>query len=168
LCSTSAQNKSCSNYRFKDFPLPPSNTDPRAGSLSIGNLSRHTGVNIETIRYYERIGLVPAPPRTQGRHRLYDEAHRQRLAFIRRSRDLGFSINETRDLLGLARGHNLTCAEVKALTEQHLAGIRAKIRDLRKLDRVLSNLAAKCRDHLSSSVPDCPILDALAGATTSL
>jgi len=145
--------------------LPRSNTNPRDRTLSIGDLSRYTGVNIETIRYYERIGLLAAPPRTQGRHRLYDEAHRQRLAFIRRSRDLGFSINDTRDLLGLARGHNLTCAEVKALTEQHVACIRAKIRDLRKLDRVLSDLAAKCR---GSSVPDCPILDALAGATTSL
>jgi MerR family mercuric resistance operon transcriptional regulator len=122
-------------------------------------LSQLTGVNIETIRYYERIGLLPTPPRTQGRHRLYDDAHRQRLAFIRRSRHLGFSINDTRDLLGLARGHNLTCAEVKALTEQHVADIRAKIRDLRKLDRVLSQLAAKCK---GSSVPDCPILDALA------
>ena len=60
--------------------MPRSNTIPRAGNLSIGDLSRHTGVNIETIRYYERIGLLAAPPRTQGRHRLYDEAHRQRLA----------------------------------------------------------------------------------------
>jgi MerR family mercuric resistance operon transcriptional regulator len=145
--------------------MPRSNTNARAIGLSIGDLARHTGVNIETIRYYERIGLLPAPPRSQGRHRLYDDAHRQRLAFIRRSRDLGFTINDTRELLGLARGHHLTCAEVKALTEQHVADIRAKIRDLRKLGRVLSDLAAKCR---GSSVPDCPILDALAGATTLL
>jgi len=90
--------------------------------------------------------------------------HRRRLAFVRRSRDLGFSINDTRDLLGLARGQHLTCAEVKALTEQHVAGIRAKIRDLKKLERVLSQLAAKCK---ASSVPDCPILDALAGDSWS-
>ena len=139
--------------------MPRSNTNARATGLSIGDLSRHTGVNIETIRYYERIGLLPTPPRSQGRHRLYDDAHRQRLAFIRRSRDLGFTINDTRDLLGLARGQHLTCAEVKALTEQHVAGIRAKIRDLKKLDWVLSKLAAKCK---GSFVPDCPILDALA------
>jgi MerR family transcriptional regulator, mercuric resistance operon regulatory protein len=125
---------------------------------TIGKLSEETGVNIETIRYYERIGLVPAPPRSQGRHRLYDDLHRRRLAFIRRSRALGFSLNDTRDLLGLARGHHLTCGEVKALTEQHIADIRGKIRDLRKLDRVLSQLAGKCR---GSTVPDCPILDAL-------
>jgi len=140
------------------------NTISRAGNLSIGDLSRHTGVNVETIRYYERIELLPAPPRTQGRHRLYDEAHRQRLAFIRRSRDLGFSINDTRGLLGLTPGHNLTCAQVKALTERHVADVRTKIRDLRKLDRVLSQLAAKCK---GSSVPDCPILDALAGNSWS-
>jgi MerR family mercuric resistance operon transcriptional regulator len=106
------------------------------------------------------MGLLAAPPRSQGRHRLYDEAHRQRLAFIRRSRDLGFSINDTRDLLGLTQGHKLTCAQVKALTERHVAGVRAKIRDLKKLDRVLSQLAAKCK---GSTVPDCPILDSLAG-----
>jgi len=140
--------------------VPRSNTNARAVGLSIGDLSRHTGVSIETIRYYERIGLLPASPRTQGGHRVYDDAHRRRLAFVRRSRDLGFSINDTRDLLGLARGQHLTCAEVKALTEQHVAGIRAKIRDLKKLERVLSQLAAKCK---ASSVPDCPILDALAG-----
>ena len=101
---------------------------------------------------------MPAPPRSQGRQRLYDDLHRRRLTFIRRSRALGFSLNDTRDLLGLARGHALTCAEVKALTEQHIADIRGKIRDLRKLDRVLSELAGKCR---GSTVPDCPILDAL-------
>lgn len=138
--------------------MPRALTRSRPIRLTIGKLSEDTGVNIETIRYYERIGLVPAPPRSQGRQRLYDDLHRRRLAFIRRSRALGFSLNDTRDLLGLARGHDLTCAEVKALTEQHIADIRGKIRDLRKLDRVLSELAAKCR---GSTVPDCPILDAL-------
>lgn len=138
--------------------MPSAVTRSRAIRLTIGKLSEDTGVNIETIRYYERIGLVPAPPRSQGRQRLYDDLHRQRLAFIRRSRALGFSLSDTRDLLGLARGHDLTCTEVKALTEQHIADIRGKIRDLRRLDRVLSELAGKCR---GSTVPDCPILDAL-------
>lgn len=133
-------------------------TTSRPRKLTIGTLSEETGVNIETIRYYERIGLVPPPPRSQGRHRLYDDLHRRRLAFIRRARGLGFSLGDTRDLLGLARGHDLTCAEVKALTEQHIADIRGKIRDLRKLDRVLSELAGKCG---GTKVPDCPILDAL-------
>jgi MerR family mercuric resistance operon transcriptional regulator len=125
--------------------MPNAITRPRPIRLTIGKLSEETGVNIETIRYYERIGLVPAPPRSQGRQRLYDDLHRRRLAFIRRSRALGFSLNDTRDLLGLARGHDLTCAEAKALTEQHIADIRGKIRDLRKLNQILSELANKCR-----------------------
>lgn len=133
-------------------------TRSRPSKLTIGVLSKQTGVNIETIRYYERIGLVPPPPRSQGRHRLYDEAHRRRLAFIRRSRGLGFSLEAIRNLLGLAHGHDLSCAEVRVLTEQHIADIRGKVRDLRKLDRILTDLAGRCT---GSSVPHCPILDAL-------
>jgi MerR family mercuric resistance operon transcriptional regulator len=123
-----------------------------------------TGVNIETIRYYERIGLVPAPPRTAGRQRAYDADHVKRLAFIRRSRELGFSLDQIRDLLGLVRGHELTCAEVKTLTEQHVADIRRKLTDLKRLERVLNDLAAQCH---GKEVPDCPILDALGGRPSS-
>jgi MerR family mercuric resistance operon transcriptional regulator len=124
----------------------------------IGVLSTETRVNIETIRYYERIGLMPKPPRTEGRHRIYDGSHLKRLTFIRRGRELGFSIHEIRDLLGLVRGHDLTCAEVKAMTDEHVAAIRAKIKDLRRLERVLNDLAARCHGR---EVPDCPILEAL-------
>jgi MerR family mercuric resistance operon transcriptional regulator len=138
--------------------MPRPNTKSRGIGLTIGSLSRQTGVNIETIRYYERIGLLPAPPRSRGRHRIYDDNHQRRLIFIRRSRSLGFSLDATRDLLGLARGHGLSCAEVKDLTEAHIADIRAKIRDLRRLDRILNDLAARCR---GTNVPDCPILEAL-------
>lgn len=128
----------------------------------IGALSAETGVNIETIRYYERIGLMPPPPRTEGRQRIYDGAHLKRLAFIRRGRELGFSLDQIRDLLGLARRHGLTCAEVKAMTVAHTADIRRKMKDLKRLERVLVELAAKCEDK---AVPECPILDALsAGA----
>jgi len=140
--------------------MPPPNTCPRAQWLPIGALSRGTGVNIETIRYYERIGLLPAPPRSEGRHRQYDDGHKRRLVFIRRSRQLGFSLDEIRDLLGLARGYDLTCAEVKALTEQHVADIRRKVKDLKKLERILTDLAAQCHGR---KVPDCPILETLAG-----
>ena len=131
----------------------------------IGALSAQTGVNIETIRYYERIGLIPKPPRTEGRHRVYDAAHRKRLTFIRRGRELGFSLDQMRDLLGLVRGHGLTCAEVKALTEQHVADIRRKVKDLKKLERVLNGLAAQCHGN---EVPDCPILEALAANSAVL
>lgn len=139
-----------------------SNTSSRAQRLPIGALSKLTGVNIETIRYYERIGLLPAPPRSEGKHRVYDASHRQRLVFIRRSRQLGFSLNQIRDLLGLVRGHDLTCAEVKLLTETQVADIRRKVKDLRKLERVLNDLAARCHGR---EVPDCPILDALGGSS---
>lgn len=131
----------------------------RATHFPIGTLSAETGVNIETIRYYEKIGLIPAPPRTDGRQRVYDGAHLKRLTFIRRSRELGFSLDEIRALLGLVRSGDLSCAEVKTMTEQHVADIRRKVKDLKKLERVLTELTAKCRGN---TVPDCPILDALS------
>jgi MerR family transcriptional regulator, mercuric resistance operon regulatory protein len=144
--------------------MTQSNTRSRAKNLAIGALSRDTGVHIETIRYYERVGLLPEPPRTQGRHRVYEDTHRQRLVFIRRSRELGFSLDEIRILLGLERTHKLTCGELKALAERHVTGIRQKIRDLKKLERVLSDLAARCH---GGKVPACPILDALGSVSPS-
>lgn len=135
------------------------NTKPRAAAVTIGKLSERTGVNIETIRYYERIGLLPPPPRSVGRHRLYDDEHRQRLAFVRRARELGFSLDQVRALLGLSGKHGLACEEVKTLTQRHIAEVRRKIRDLRKLERVLSDLSARCRPD---RVPECPILEALS------
>lgn len=134
----------------------------RATHFPIGTLSAKTGVNIETIRYYEKIGLIPAPPRTEGRQRVYDSAHLKRLTFIRRSRELGFALDEIRALLGLVRGGDLSCAEVKTMTEQHVSDIRRKVKDLKKLERVLTELTAKCRGN---TVPDCPILDALSAST---
>ena len=131
----------------------------RATHFPIGVLSTETGVNIETIRYYEKIGLMPAPPRTQGRQRVYDRAHLKRLIFIRRGRELGFSLDQICELLGLVRGHDLTCAEVKAMTEEHVTDIRRNVKDLKRLERVLTELAAKCS---GDAVPDCPILDALS------
>lgn len=134
----------------------------RSVRFAIGALSEATGVNIETIRYYEKIGLMPAPPRTEGRQRVYETAHLKRLSFIRRGRELGFSLDQIRELLGLVRGHDLTCGEVKTMTDGHIADIRRKVKDLKKLERVLGELAAKCS---SGDVPDCPILDALSKGT---
>jgi MerR family mercuric resistance operon transcriptional regulator len=124
-------------------------------------MSERTGVHIETIRYYERIGLLSKPLRSQGRHRLYDEAHSQRLVFIRRSRELGFSLDQIRELLGLSRGTELTCDEVKTLTDLHIAGIHHKIRDLKRLERVLKALSVRCR---GGKITTCPILEALGSA----
>lgn len=133
----------------------------RADRFPIGALSASTGVNIETIRYYERIGLIPAPPRTIGRQRIYDASHLQRLTFIRRGRELGFSLDQVREMLGLGRGHDLTCADVKTMTDGHVADIRRKVRDLKKLERVLAQLSAQCG---GDAVPDCPILEALSAS----
>lgn len=126
--------------------------------LPIGALSKQSGVNIETIRFYEKIGVMPAPPRSAGGYRLYGADHLKRLSFVRRGRELGFSLDELRELLRLVDGHAYSCAEVYNLTSEHLAEIRRKIADLRRLQRVMTVMAAQCsRDR----IPDCPIIDAL-------
>jgi MerR family mercuric resistance operon transcriptional regulator len=123
-----------------------------------GELAERSGCNIETVRFYEKQGLLPAPPRTAGGHRDYAEEHRRRLTFIRRSRELGFTIGEVRGLLGLVDGGDWTCAEVRAMTLEHLADVRRKIADLQKLAAILEDMAAQCD---GGAVPECPIIDAL-------
>lgn len=130
----------------------------QATRLTIGVLSRRTGCNIETIRYYERIGVMPAPPRTEGGHRSYAEEHLKRLTFIRRGRELGFVLDEVRGLLRLVDGGAYTCGEVLALAREHMRAIRAKIQDLQRLERTLADNASQCD---GGTVPDCPIVDAL-------
>ena len=127
-------------------------------ALPIGEMSRKTGVNIETIRYYERIGIMPNPVRTQGGHRAYDAGQLKRLDFIRRSRELGFSLGEIRALLDLVDTGTYTCAEVHQMTTAHLANVRKKISDLRRMERVLKEMAAECS---RGYVPECPIIDKL-------
>ena len=104
-----------------------------------------------------RSGL-PEPPRPEGGHRSYDDDHLARLTFIRRSRGLGFTLQEVRDLLRLVDGGDYTCDEVKAFTLDHVAEIGRKIEDLRRLERVLKDMAAQCD---RGSVPECPIVEAL-------
>lgn len=127
--------------------------------LKRAQLARQTGCNLETIRYYEKIGMMPEPPRTASGYRVYDEAHVARLRFILRGRELGFSIEELRGLLRLVDRGTQTCAEVKAVTQQHLAAVRAKIVDLKRIEKVLATTAAQCS---GKQVPECPVLDALA------
>jgi MerR family mercuric resistance operon transcriptional regulator len=115
-------------------------------------------VNVETIRYYEREGLLPSAPRTAGGHRVFGEAHVRRLCFIRRSRELGFPGTEVRALLGLVDG-GYSCGEVRDLTLRHLADVRAKIADLRRLERTLAAISSKCE---GGDLPDCPIVEALS------
>lgn len=128
-------------------------------ALSIGEVSRRSGVHVETIRYYERIGLLPRPPRTEGGHRLYPEGHLRRLVFIRRGRELGFTLDEIRTLLRLAEG-GFGCGEVRAAALAHLADIRRRIADLRRMERILAETAARCA---GGDAPDCPVMEALGG-----
>jgi MerR family mercuric resistance operon transcriptional regulator len=133
-------------------------TVSRDPALTIGALSKRTGVNIETIRFYERVGILPKPPRSAGGHRIYSQDQLMRLDFVRRSRELGFSLDEVRRLLHLVDGGRYTCAEVKAITLDHLADVRHKIADLRRLERTLADVAGKCS---GGKVPDCPVIEAL-------
>src|ERR1700758_2442244 len=151
------QDASCSRYRSKDFPMHAI-TPSRAENLSIGELSRRSGVNVETIRYYERIGMQPAAARTAGGRRTYAETDLRIFAFIRRSRELGFSLDEIRALLRLGAPGTATCAEVKEIAAQHLQAIRAKIADLAKLEHVLGKTIARCS---GTRAPECPVLDIL-------
>ena len=136
------------------------NQTTQAQTFMIGDISRRTGVSIETIRYYERIEVMPKPKRNDGGQRLYDESQLNRLAFVKRSRDLGFSLKEVRTLLALIDSGKMTCSEVHALTIEHLTEVRKKITDLRKLERALNNLAAQCS---IGNVSNCPIVETLFG-----
>jgi MerR family mercuric resistance operon transcriptional regulator len=126
--------------------------------IAIGELSKRTGVNIETVRYYERIGLMLDPLRTEGGHRVYDDEQVKRLTFIARSRQLGFSLKEIRTLMSLVDRGNYSCDEVNALTVRHLDKVRAKIADLQRLAQTLEEISAKCS---GGKAPECPIFDAL-------
>jgi MerR family mercuric resistance operon transcriptional regulator len=129
--------------------------------IAIGELSRQTLCNIETIRYYERIGLLPKPQR-QGRYRRYDVDDIARLKFVRRARELGFSLDEVRALLALSADNGReTCVEVRQLAAGHLADVRAKIADLRAMEHVLADAVRRCD---AGEPPGCPIIDALSAA----
>jgi MerR family transcriptional regulator, mercuric resistance operon regulatory protein len=128
--------------------------------IRIGDLSHRTGCNIETIRYYERISLLPRPSRSASRYRVYGGDDVRRLTFVRRARELGFSLDEVRALLALSAdsGHE-TCTEVRQLAAGHLVDVRAKIADLRAMERVLADAVRRCD---AGEAPGCPLIDALS------
>jgi MerR family mercuric resistance operon transcriptional regulator len=133
---------------------------PGPAALAIGELSRRTGVNIETIRYYERINMMPHPPRTNSGRRVYGEVETRTLAFIRRARQLGFTLDEIRALLALSAKHGReACAEVRELAADHLEDVRAKIADLRAMARVLADAVRRCDEGESAR---CPLIDSLS------
>jgi MerR family mercuric resistance operon transcriptional regulator len=126
--------------------------------ISRGRLAQRSGINAETIRYYEKVSLLRVPDRSEGGHRLYRDSDFQRLCFIRRCREMGFSLEEIRGLLSLVDGEQVSCDQVKRLADDHLLEIRSKISDLRKMERTLRNLSANCS---GDDVPNCPIIEAL-------
>jgi MerR family mercuric resistance operon transcriptional regulator len=125
--------------------------------FKIGVLSQRARCHIETIRYYERMGLLPMPARTEGGYRLYRLDHLKRLNFIRRGRELGFTLDEIRALFKLADDRGQACGEVRALAAAHLGDVHAKITDLRAMERALKELVARCDD---GTLPACPLIEA--------
>ena len=127
--------------------------------LRIGDLARATDTRVETIRWYEKQGLIPPPDRTSGNYRAYGEAALARLSFIRRAQDLGFSLDQVRALLQLASDEAGDCAEVDVLAQQHLDEIDRKIADLTALRGELSGLLTSCK---GGTIGKCRIIDTLA------
>jgi Cu(I)-responsive transcriptional regulator len=127
--------------------------------MNIGELARAADTKTETVRYYERIGLLPAPPRTGGNYRDYSATHVSRLSFTRRARDLGFSIEQIRALLDLADQKEHSCEAVDTIAREHLADVKRKLADLTALRRELETVIGQC-GH--GTVAECRILEALA------
>jgi MerR family transcriptional regulator, mercuric resistance operon regulatory protein len=126
-------------------------------------LARRTGSNLETVRYYEKVGLLPAPPRTAAGYRDYDTTHEQRLRFVLRARELGFSLDEIRELLRLVDERDPPCAEASAVAAAHLDDVRAKIADLKRMERVLKDVVSQCADGTRR---ECPLIETLFGEAT--
>lgn len=126
--------------------------------LKRGALARQLGCNLETIRYYENIGIMPEPMRTQSGHRIYGQKEQERLRFILRCRELGFSTEELRRLLSMVDSEHYTCGEVHELTREYLQSVSDKIADLKKLQCTLKTISQECA---GGDAPDCPIIEAL-------
>jgi len=130
-------------------------------TLTIGQVAAQTGTNAETLRFYEREGLIPPPARSDAGYRHYSDAVIQRVRFIQRAKEVGFSLREIGELLSLRADPHTSCAEVKARAQEKIASIEAKQRDLETMRAALAKLARQCRGR--GPVSECPILDALNG-----
>jgi MerR family mercuric resistance operon transcriptional regulator len=130
-----------------------------AARLQIGELARRTGCNIETIRYYEKIGMLVRPMRTAGGFRLYGPDDIRRLSFIHRARELGFSQKEVRAMLRLSEERPQPCADIRDVAAAHLSDIRSRIADLRAMEAALESLLDQCAEGMSAA---CPLMETLA------
>ena len=130
------------------------------GQLSIGALAKEVGVKVVTIRYYEQIGILPSPERTEGNYRVYTRAHADKLHFIRRCRELGFPVEQIRDLLRLSSENVGTCKEVCAIADQHLKAVESKLTDLKRLASELRRIRVSCSGN--RPMAECRIIEALS------
>ncbi|MEJ0075003.1 MAG: helix-turn-helix domain-containing protein [Alphaproteobacteria bacterium] len=130
----------------------------RGEKFPIGTLARRSGATIETIRYYERIGLLSPPPRSSSGRRVYGHSDLRTLTFVRRARELGFRLEDIRTLLQLGGPGRAACGDVRELASRHLADIRSKLHDLQNLERLLASTVSQCS---GSAAPECPVLDIL-------
>ena len=126
--------------------------------LKRAELAQRTGCNLETVRYYEKVGLLPEPPRTASGYRSYDSTHERRLRFVLRARELGFSLDEVRELLRLVDERDQPCAEASAGAAAHLNDVREKIADLKRMERVLKDVVAQCAD---GNRRECTLIETL-------
>jgi Hg(II)-responsive transcriptional regulator len=129
--------------------------------LTIGRLAKQAGLGIETVRFYERQGLIDPPPRTDSNYRIYPEEEVNRLKFIKRAKDLGFTLNEIKELLEFQLDPHATKADIKKRTEEKIVDIKRKVRDLTKIKKALEHLSGSCDGH--GPLSECPILEALTG-----
>lgn len=130
--------------------------------LTRGELARQTGVNAETIRYFERVGILSEPPRTQGGHRIYDESHVRTLGFIRRARNLGFTPDEVRTIVELGGPDRAPCGDVREIAAHHLEQVRSKIADLMEIERLLAATIDRCS---GKPEPECAVMDMIESSS---
>lgn len=127
----------------------------------VGQIAKAVGINVETVRYYEKLKLLPNAKRKQdSKYRIYNENDLKRLLFIKRTKELGFTLKEIKELFGLRIGSEAKCGDVKHLTEQKLKDVDNRIGDLKKIKRVLVKLISQCVNEEVSS-DECPILEAI-------
>lgn len=130
--------------------------------MQIGDLSKNTGVHIETIRYYERVGVLPRPARQANGHRVYGPADASRLRFIRHARELGFDLPAVRTLLALQEQPEASCTDASRMAQDQLASVEAKIASLLRLKNELTQMVSSCRQGV---VADCRVIEALSAET---
>jgi Cd(II)/Pb(II)-responsive transcriptional regulator len=153
----------CSYYRVKDLFLADKvRRDGMSNSLQIGDLAKRAGCLVETIRYYERVGLLLEPARSEGNYRLYTNAHVERLQFIRHCRSLDMTLEEIRNLLRFRDAPDENCSEVDNLLEEHIEHVSNRIKELRFLQKNLLKLRSRCKQ--ARTTKDCGILQSLVSS----